>query len=291
MRLARCSIWMVCGEEMTVSNAAPRLWVRRHSLVVRLTHWINVLCLTALLMSGLQIFNATPALYWGQASDFAHPLLSLNAVENPNGTPVGVTELFGLHIPTTGLLGLSNVEGHPTARGFPAWATLPGPQWLAMGRRWHFFFAWVFVVNGLVYLLHGLLTDHFGRDLLPDGAQLRHIGTTFREHLRLHFPKGDEARHYNVLQKLAYLAVIFILLPVMVLAGLAMSPGLDSALPLVSLFGGRQSARTVHFIIAFLLLGFVVLHVAMVVLSGLWNNLRSMITGRYRIDPVEGPDA
>jgi len=281
---------MLPAQETPVPATAPTIWVRRHSLVVRITHWINVVCLTVLLMSGLQIFNATPALYWGQASDFAHPLLSLHAVEAPNGTAAGVTEILGLRIPTSGVLGLSNVEGHPTERGFPAWATLPGPQWLAMGRRWHFFFAWLFVANGLVYLLHGLLTEHFSRDLLPDGPQLRHIGATFREHLHLHFPKGDEARHYNVLQKLAYLAVIFILLPVMVLAGLAMSPALDSALPLVSLFDGRQSARTVHFIIAFLLLDFVVVHVAMVVLSGLWNNLRSMITGRYRIDPVEGPD-
>lgn len=265
--------------------------ISRHSLVVRLTHWINVICLTGLLMSGLQIFNATPALYWGAFSDFNHPLLALYA-DTAGGRLMGVTQLGGHRFNTTGVLGLSaGPLGEPMERGFPAWATLPGPQWLAMGRRWHFFFAWLFVLNGAVYLVNGLLTHHFRRDLIPSRRQFGQIGQTIVHHLRLHFPKGEEARHYNVLQKLTYLAVIFVLLPLVALAGLTMSPGLDSAYPLVDLFGGRQSARTIHFICATALLAFVAIHVIMVVLSGLWNNLRSMVTGRYRIEEEQSDAA
>ena len=141
------------------------------------------------------------------------------------------------------------------------------------------------MLNGLVYLLYGLITGQLRFRLIPSVEQLRHIGGAIREHLTLHFPKGDEAKRYNVLQKLAYLGVIAVLLPVQVLAGLAMSPGMDSVAPFIlTLFGGRQSARTVHFIIADLLVLFFIVHVAMVVLSGLTNNLRSMITGWFVID-------
>ncbi|HTH16104.1 MAG TPA: cytochrome b/b6 domain-containing protein, partial [Magnetospirillum sp.] len=241
--------------------SAPRLWVHRHSAVVRVTHWVNVVALTVLLMSGLQIFNAHPALYWGQSSDFDRPWLSMSAVMNEEGEVRGVTSVFGRDLDTTGALGLSG----GLERGFPAWATLPGPQWLAMGRRWHLFFAWVFVINGLVYLASGLASGHFRRDLLPTGAQLRHMGRTIADHARLRFPKGEEARHYNVLQKLAYLVVIFLLLPVIALAGMAMSPHLDSLAPfLLDLFDGRQSARSVHFIVATLLVAFFLVHVLMV---------------------------
>ena len=109
------------------------------------------------------------------------------------------------------------------------------------------------------------------------------------DHARLRFARGEEARRYNVLQRLAYLIILFVVLPLLVLAGLAMSPGLDAAFPgLTAVFGGRQSARTVHFVCAFILTGFVVVHVLMVLLSGLWNNLRSMITGWYAIRPGDG---
>jgi len=147
------------------------------------------------------------------------------------------------------------------------------------------------VLNGLVYLASGFARRHFARDLCPSRAEVapRHLWQEIADHARLRFAKGDAARHYNVLQKLTYLVVIFVLLPLMVLTGLSMSPGMDAALPfLPELFGGRPSARTLHFITASLLVAFVVVHVAMVVASGLWNNLRSMITGRYAI---EHPDA
>ncbi len=162
---------------------------------------------------------------------------------------------------------------------------MPGPQWLALGRRWHFFFAWLLVLNGLVYLGWGLASGHFFHNLRPSSEQFRHFGRSVVDHLMFRFPKGAEAEHYNVLQKLVYLVVIFGLLPVIVLAGLTMSPRLDAAFPvLVNLFDGRQSARSVHFLMAAALLGFVAIHVFMVVVSGLWNNIRSMVTGRYAID-------
>jgi thiosulfate reductase cytochrome b subunit len=267
-----------------------RITIYRHRLVVRITHWINVLCLTLLLMSGLQIFNAHPALYWGQKSDFNHPLVAMTAARAPDGHPIGLTTVFGHPFTTTGVLGLSADPqgGEPAARGFPSWATIPSYQDLATGRAWHFFFAWLFVLNGLFYVVYSLLTRHVSRDLVPSSYQLGGIGHTILEHLRFRFPKGEEAKHYNVLQKLTYLAVIFVLVPVIILAGLTMSPQMDASQPwLLVVFGGRQSARTVHFLVATALLLFVLVHVFMVLVSGVWNNLRSMITGRY---VIEGAD-
>src|SRR4029079_629073 len=163
---------------------------------------------------------------------------------------------------------------------------IPSYQDLSTGRRWHFFFAWLFVINGAVYIVASLLNGHVWRDLLPSGQQLRHIGHSILDHLRLNFGHGEEARHYNVLQKLAYLGVIFVVLPLLILAGLAMSPGVDAAVPwLVPAFGGRQTARTIHFICASLVVLFVLVHVVMVLISGVWNNIRAMITGRYAIVP------
>jgi thiosulfate reductase cytochrome b subunit len=220
---------------------------RRHRLTIRVTHWINAIALTLLLMSGLQIFNAHPNLYWGDSSYTGErPLLATN--------------------------------------GFPPWITLPSGQWLAMGRRWHFFFAWVLVINGAVYVSYSIASRHLQRDLGVSATDWRSAGRSFVEHLRLHRPHGDDARRYNVLQKLSYLAVIFGLLPLIVITGLSMSPWLDSLWPgWVDLLGGRQSARTLHFIAAWLLVLFVAIHVFEVAITGFWNNLRSMITGRYRI--------
>ncbi|MBN9026769.1 MAG: cytochrome b/b6 domain-containing protein [Rhizobiales bacterium] len=237
-----------------------RLLIYRHRLVVRITHWINVLCIAVLLMSGMQIFNAHPALYVGQRSQFDHPVLAMGAADDSGAKPVGVTTILGHDFTTTGVLGVSREHGELVERGFPSWATLPSYQDLATGRRWHFFFAWLFVANGLVYLAWSLTSGHL-RELVPSGEQLRHIGRSIWEHLRLRFPRGDEARHYNVLQKLAYFGIVVIVLPLLVLAGLTMSPGIDAAFPwLVELFGGRQTARTIHFICATLVMLFVVVH-------------------------------
>lgn len=264
--------------------------VRRHAAVVRITHWVNVLCLAVLLMSGLQIFNAHPALYLGSASDFQNPVLAIGAEKAGDGQMHGVTRVLGWRVDTTGVLGLSrDGAGRPWTYAFPSWATMPSWYSLADGRIWHFFFAWVFVLNGLLWLAYSLASRHLWRDLVPMRGEFGRIGATFRAHLRLHFPSGDEARSYNVLQKLAYLAVALGALPLMVLTGLTMSPRMDAGFPaLLTVFGGRQTARTIHFITAFALVGFLLVHVAMVVASGAWNNLRSMVTGRYAIEHAGG---
>lgn len=267
--------------------------VRRHRLPVRLAHWLNVACLFVLLLSGLQIFNAHPALYWGDISRFERPAFALQARTAPDGSLRGFTVIGARQFDTTGVLGVSrNLAGKPAPRGFPKWLTIPGAKDLAQGRRWHFFFAWVFVINGALYLLWSWRSRHLARDLAPTGAELRGIGASVREHLRFRHPTGAAALRYNVLQKLAYLVVLFVLLPGIVLMGLAMSPTMDSVLGwLVDLVGGRQSARTWHFIFALLLVAFVAVHVLMVLVSGPLNQLRGMVTGRYRVpsDPMEVP--
>jgi thiosulfate reductase cytochrome b subunit len=266
-----------------------KLMVRRHSLVTRITHWLNVLAVSLLLMSGLQVFNAHPALYWGHDSTFASPWLSMSKQEI-GGEPRGITQIGGARFDTTGVFGWSGKPGMAEQRGFPAWATIPSYRSLAAGRHWHFFFAWLFVINGLVYLAWSLIGGHIARDLLPTRAQLspRHIVHEVVTHAQLKFPKGEEARTYNVLQKSTYLIVILLLLPLMLVTGLCMSPGFNATVPwLIEVFGGRQGARTVHFISASLIVLFIFVHLALVVVSGLWNNIRSMITGRYAIEVEE----
>ncbi len=262
--------------------------VYRHSRVVRLTHWINVVALLVLLMSGLQIFNAHPALYLGSKSTFADPVMAMQPARRGDQV-YGVTSIGSWQFNTTGIFGLAKeADGSFQVRGFPWEVTLPGHRNLAMGRRWHFFFAWVFVINGMIYLIWSLASGHLRRDLAPTGSELKHVGASISEHVRLRFPEGEEAKRYNILQKLAYLAVALILLPLMLLTGLAMSPGMDAGYPiLLDMFGGRQSARTIHFVAATSIVLFVVVHLVMVLISGVWNNLRSMITGRYVIKVPE----
>jgi thiosulfate reductase cytochrome b subunit len=266
--------------------------IYRHSVVVRLTHWINVLAISLLLMSGLQIFNAHPHLYWGQyGADADRAVIEMTAHYGPGGRLVGATRVGGLTVNTTGFLGVSSGPGGQQAvQGFPGWLTIPSYRDLATGRHWHFFFAWVFVINGVIYLLAGVLSGHFRRDLAPTGEQIRpgHILQSIWDHMRLKHPVGEAAKRYNILQKLAYLVVVFVLLPLMVGTGLTMSPGFDAVAPwLLDLFGGRQSARTIHFISANLIVLFVLVHVVEVFLAGVWNEIRSMITGRYVV-PAEG---
>jgi len=264
--------------------------VDRHSAAVRVTHWINAVCLAFLLASGLQIFNAHPRLYVGKyGADFDPSVMEIFS-QNHGSSIQGGLRLGSASFDTTGFLGSSKEGGVTTARAFPGWMTLPSYQDLGTGRRWHFTFAWLLVVNGLIYLGHGLFTGHFRRDMLPTRGQSnpRHIWSEIKQHARLRFARGDEARQYNVLQKVTYMLVAIVLLPMMVATGLAMSPGMDAAFPLLpEIFGGRQTARTLHFVTAFSLVAFVAVHLAMVLASGLWNNLRSMVTGRYAID-VEG---
>lgn len=234
-----------------VAEAPKPEIIHRHALVTRVTHWINVVCLTVLLMSGFQIFNAHPALYWGHKGADADP--------------------FWLAFP----------------HGLPHWATIPTHQDLAAGRLWHLFFAWLFVINGLIYLVTGLVTGHFRRDFVPTTPQWKGFGRTALDHLRLRFPRGEESKEYNILQKFAYICIL-ILLPLMLLTGLTMSPGVDSAIPaLVDVFGGRQSARSLHFIFAWGILAFVAIHLIAILAAGPINEIRSMITGRWVVEPEE----
>jgi thiosulfate reductase cytochrome b subunit len=262
----------------------------RHRLPIRVMHWINVVSFFLMLMSGLGIFNAHPHLYWGAQSDFDAPLLSISARPGPDGESHGVTQI-GTHVfNTDGVLGASRVEraARQSERAFPSWATIPGPQSLATARNWHLFFAWVFVLNGIAYVAYTALSGHLRRDLVPTRQELRGIGRSLLDHLLFRHPAGEAVKRYNVLQNLTYLAVIFILLPLIVLAGLGMSPRLDALFGgWVDLLGGRQSARTLHFAAACLLLAFVAVHVFEVIVTGLWNNLRSMITGYYRLPSDE----
>ncbi|MEO8524734.1 MAG: cytochrome b/b6 domain-containing protein [Caldimonas sp.] len=263
------------------ATAARRIY--RHRLPVRLMHWINVVCLTILLGSGLNIFNAHPALYWGNDSVTVQPWLLLHGENTPSG-PVGKTRLFGTDFTTTGVLGVSKVNGETTGRGFPSWATIPGPQWLAMARHWHLFFAWIFVINGIAYVLYTIFSRHLVRDLLPTKFELKNIGRSIVDHIKFKHPTGDAATRYNVLQSLAYLIVIFVLLPLIVLAGMALSPRIDTVFTgWVDLLGGRQSARSLHFLAAAGLLLFVFIHVFEVIVAGVWNEMRSMITGWYKV--------
>jgi len=262
--------------------------VYRHSVVVRVTHWVNVLVISLLLMSGLNIFNAHPELYWGKfGANFDFAWLAMGSVHTAAGAAHGVLRLGGLAFDTTGVLGVSaGPHGTRLYQGFPAWSTLPSWRDLATARRWHFFLAWIFVANGLVYLLMGLANGHLRRDLAPTISELSpaNMGRSILDHIKLKHPTGEAAKRYNVLQKLAYVVVALILLPLMVLTGLAMSPGFDAIAPwLLDLFGGRQSARSLHFICANLLVLFAIIHVTEVFLAGVLNEVGSMITGRYAL--------
>jgi thiosulfate reductase cytochrome b subunit len=252
--------------------------VYRHRLPVRISHWLNVPILIILIMSGLQIFNAHPALYWGDRSDRDQPLLSIRPVKTESGEMRGITTILGHTFDTTGVLGYSD----GSRRAFPAWATIPSAKFLAMGRQWHLFFAWLLVINGLFFTAYALISRHVTRDLAPTGKDLRGISKAVKDHLVLRHPKGDGAKRYNVLQKLTYVVILFVVAPLIVLTGLTMSPTIDTAFPwLLTMFGGRQAARTIHFLACFAFVGFIVIHVLEVILTGFFNNIRSMVTGWF----------
>ncbi len=258
----------------------------RHPLPLRIMHWINFILLAILLMSGLNIFNAHSALYWGKSSyTGASPFLEMGSRTDEKGKLAGITRIFGYEFNTTGFFGASKSStGELVERGFPSWLTIPGDRWLAMARRWHLFFAWLLAANGTAFIFYGIATGHFCRDLLPDRQDWRSIGKTVVDHLRFRHPTGEAAKYYNILQKLAYLGVIFLLIPLGIINGLGMSPALDT-IPTgwVDAFAGRQSMRTIHFFVAWALVLFLIIHVFMVIVTGFWNNFRSMITGNYWI--------
>lgn len=261
-------------------------FVYRQTRWTRLTHWVWALSLFFLLLSGLQIFNAHPALYIGKQSGFgfSNDVLVIGAENSATG-PVGYTTILGNRFNTTGVLGLSGSAANPSARAFPAWATIPSGQDLATGRVVHFFFAWVLSGTLLVWLIASLFNGHLRRDLAPRVEDLHRLPKDVADHARLKF---HHSRDYNTLQKLAYGGVLFVLLPLMIITGLAMSPSMNAAVPfLADLLGGRQTARTIHFVAMALLVGFFVIHMLMILAAGPLNELRSIVTGWYRTDPPQ----
>jgi thiosulfate reductase cytochrome b subunit len=273
------SVEAEAGQERPVRRRGDLIY--RQSIFTRITHWIWAIALFFLLLSGLQIFNAHPTLYIGQESGFAYDnaVLRIQAENTPDG-PRGYTTVFGRKFDTTGVLAMSGTEGRTQFRGFPAWATIPSFQDLATGRVVHFFFAWILVGALAVWLVASLANGHLWRDVILKPRDLRALPRDVLEHLRFRFGHG---RSYSPLQKLAYGGVFFVLFPLLILTGITMSPGMNAAWPwLLDLFGGRQTARTLHFAAMVLLVLFFIVHIVMVVLAGPINELRSMITGYYR---------
>lgn len=268
----------------TMGQAAHKPLIYRQSWWTRITHWLWAICLFFLLLTGLQIFNSHPALYIGDQSgfQFENHIFKIGALNTENGL-AGYTEIFGARFDTTGWLGAS---GDPLqVKAFPGWATIPSFHDLATGRVIHFFFAWLLSGTLLVWLVASLLNGHAWRDLVPKPRDIRNLPRDVLDHLKLRF---HHAREYNVLQKLAYAGVLFVLLPLMIASGLAMSPGANAMMPwLPEILGGRQTARTIHFVAMLLLVGFFVIHMLMIVAAGPFNELRSIITGWYRVDPVD----
>lgn len=252
--------------------------IYRQRLTTRITHWVWAVSLFFLMLTGLQIFNAFPSLHIGRESgfDYDNAILSIGATRTEAGLR-GFTRVFGAEFDTTGLLGVSGGE----VRAFPAALTIPSTTSLATGRIIHFFFAWVLVGTLALWLVASALNGHL-RQLVPGLSDLRALPRDIADHARLRF---HHEKDYGVLQKLAYASVLFLALPVMILTGLSMSPGVTAALPwLPELFGGRQTARTIHFLTMLALVGFFAVHMAMILLAGPLNEMRSILTGWYRTD-------
>lgn len=230
-------------------TAPAGTFLYRHRIATRVWHWVNAIAIFILIGSGLGISNAHRRLYWGQ---------------------------YGANLDTAWL----------DVPRFPAWLTIPGNYNLALSRRWHLFFALVLGFGLLAYMIASLLNRHFQRDLRVRGGELapRHLLADLKAHLVFHFHDPKRPLDYNIFQKLAYVMVLFIALPLVILTGLAISPGMNAAWPwLLDLFGGRQSARSLHFIAMAALAAFVVVHLVLVILAGPINEIRSMITGKWRV--------
>lgn len=268
---------------MSEDRGEPARVILRHRLSTRIWHWVNAVVVIVMLMSGLMIFNAHPRLYWGEKGANAdRAWLQIGSTANR-----GMLQIGQVTIPTTGVLGLwRDGEGAIQRRAFPGWATIPSRYSLSAARRWHLAFAWLLVPSALGYWLWSFVNRHVQRDLTPTRDELKpaHVWQDIKDHARLRFPTGNAAARYNILQKLSYLGVLFGLTPLLVLSGLGMSPAIDAAWPwIVDLLGGRQSARSIHFLCAVAMTAFILVHLVMVVLAGPVNEVRSMITGRYRL--------
>jgi thiosulfate reductase cytochrome b subunit len=270
---------MIANDRVASANETRLIY--RQDVTTRVTHWIWAIAMFFLLLSGLQIFNARPNLYIGQESGFAYEnsILDIYAL-NRDGGPIGQTKLFGYTFDTTGVFGVSTANGRTSFIAFPGWATIPSNRDLATGRVVHFFFAWILVGALLMWLVNAVSTGHLWRDIILKPRDIRGLPKDIWDHVRLRFAHG---KSYTPLQKLAYFGVFAVAFPLIILTGLTMSPGMDAAWPwLLDIFGGRQTARTIHFLAMLAFVLFFIVHIAMVVLAGPFNELRSMITGYYR---------
>ena len=227
---------------------------KRHTALVRVTHWLTTLAFLALLITGGEIVLSHPRFYWGETGNVnMHPWLNL-------------------HLP-------SSRDTVPTGYGY----VLPDQN--GWSRYLHFQAAWLAVGTGLLYLIWGFVAGHFRRNLVPARSHLNEVGMSIFQHLRFAKPPQEEAWSYNVLQRLSYLVVIFVLFPLMIWTGLAMSFGFDAAFPLaVRLLGGHQTARSLHFLVTILLVLFLVVHVVMIFVAGFRERMRAMITGRFHTE-------
>ena len=273
----------------TAMPASKGPLIYRQSIWTRVTHWTWAICLFFLLLSGLQIFNAHPSLYIGQQSgfEFDNAVLSMSAI-NTDAGPRGRTTVLGHEFDTTGVFGMSGPEARPQFQGFPGAVTIPSYRDLGTGRVVHFFFGWLFVAAIFVWFLASFLNRHLWRDIIVKPRDVAGLPKDIVEHATLRLHHG---RSYTPLQKLAYFGVFFVLFPLIIATGLTMSPGMDSAFPwLLDIFGGRQTARTIHFIVMALLVLFFVVHIIMVLIANPFNELRSMITGWYRASPSAASD-
>jgi thiosulfate reductase cytochrome b subunit len=268
-------------------SAAERIY--RHPVPVRLFHWGNALCVVILLMSGMQIFNAYPRLHWGDVGYAQMPAILEITGTGTKEDPTSWVQIGSHRIYTTGFLGVPQEAPFVgvTNWAFPTWMTLPsGVLELGYGRGWHFLAAWMFAFNLAWYWAYVWISGRAQRELLPTRAQfrVRAILHDLWHHIRLKRHTGAQARHYNFLQRLTYLFVMFVLLPTQVLSGMILSNAAVTIFPgLIDLFGGRQSARTIHFIVAMSLLLFLLIHVFQVFVAGVVNEMRSMITGYFEI--------
>jgi thiosulfate reductase cytochrome b subunit len=261
-------------------NHVERRLVYRYAVVTRLSHWLWVVAFFVLVGSGLQIFNASPNL---DASDKSDPARRVLAIGSPQDG-VGTTTIFGHTFTTTGWLGWNgNGMGAHDAHAFPAAIIIPGYQDLAAGRRWHFFFAWIAALCWIAWIVTAARRGMLSKMLLrPSDLPKLWPMQAYYLKLRKTPPPYDI---YNPLQKAAYTTIGFVIAPLVVLTGLALSPGIDAiANPLTAFFGGRQFARLWHFAGMLVLLAFFAVHVFQVLTQGVVNQMRSMITGWYRTE-------
>jgi len=263
--------------------ASPPRVISRYNIVTRASHWFWVIAFGVLVSSGLQIFNAAPYL---DASDKSNPARRVLAIGAP-ADGVGTTTIFGHTFTTTGWLGwVDDGSGGRTARAFPGWITIPAYQDLADGRRWHLFFAWFAAACWLAWLVSAAIKGSLQQMILrPSDLPKLWPMQAFYLKLRKEPPPYGV---YNPLQKASYTAIGFVIAPLVVITGLALSPGVDAiANPLTWLLGGRQFARLWHFAGMLALLGFFAVHVFQVATQGFVNQMNSMITGRFRVEGHE----